>query len=632
MATTQPIEFPSLDDVRLPSTPEDKELLRELKLAWDQHSAQWDNETKHEFIDRILKGYTKVTNTNQAQPSAHRLWKAGNITFAVWIILRVTYDEEKLSKPREWLRHKYKNFDPQSWASPIPKKTPNPQGTNGGNTFSSKENLRSHANSQEPKSPQSIEAMEICEEERDYDNIHGDSTYTDNDDGDDQDEDKPKPITRSRFRAANVPEPVRDLSRKRGTSNASVNLRTKLQKTDSPKTPLSAGATHLLEPSGPSTALTIDNQARARPLEWKAKLQDLRVYRRGLNQNRLVLNRPAFTCDQASLPPNPTAVSFTQESDDQNGFQRSQEPSFRSIAPALSLENTVNDQRCSGDPRDRILFREHSAQSDHVRANFGLVGHRSGEAAASTQRLPRSPELRGNTRTMAPRGSSDSFMFSSSSYGKEQAHTGEPLPLRLNPRETLKSPKGIYTQQPSSLQQLPCDDPDEPSWFRRFRRQYHSDQKETCGRIADQVTKNVTGIVVQAVHDMIQPLCNSLAQCVDTLAKHNTNAAGDQVNLATRDLRDMKQVLNSVVETSRVQLEASQREGATIQEILLPAMTEHRKDIDNLVQRAISIEERISDVEEYLELQFADKGGDSARNAPQDEYHTFGNQEGAGGD
>jgi len=190
MATTQSTEFPSLDDVRLPSAPEDKELLKELKLAWDQHSAQWDDETKHEFVDRILKGYTKVTNTNQAQPSAHRLWKAGNITFAVWIILRVTYDEEKLSKPKEWLRHKYKNFDPQSWASPVPKKTAKPPKTKAGNTFSSKENLRSHAQSQEPKSPQSIEAMEICEEERYYDKITGDSTYTDNDEGDDEDEDK----------------------------------------------------------------------------------------------------------------------------------------------------------------------------------------------------------------------------------------------------------------------------------------------------------------------------------------------------------------------------------------------------------------------------------------------------------
>ncbi|CZR37542.1 uncharacterized protein FPRO_02197 [Fusarium proliferatum ET1] len=618
MATTQSTEFPSLDDVRLPSTPEDKELLKELKLAWDQHSAHWDNDTKHEFVDRILKGYTKVTNTNQAQPSAHRLWKAGNITFA----------------PREWLQHKYENFDPESWASPVSKMPAKSRGTNGGKSSSSKGNIELHGKFQEPKSSQSIEAMEICEEESDHDDIKVDGTYKDdNNDGDDQDEANPKPITRSRFRAANVPEPGRDPSRKRGTSNASVNLlRTKVQKTDSPKTPLSAENGHLLEPSGPSTVPTVDNQARARPLEWKAKLQDLRVYGRGLNQNRLVPNRLAFTGDQTSLPPNPTAVSFTQESYDPNGFRRSQEPSLRSSAPGLSLEKRANDQILSGDPRDRILYREHSTQSDHVRAKSGLVDHRSGESATSAPNLPQSHECRGNTRTMAPRGSSDSFMFSLSSSGKEQPQTGELLPLRLSPRETLKSPEGVYTQQPSSLQQLPRDDPDEPSSFRRFRRQYHSDQKETCGRIADQVTKNVTGIVVQAVHDMIQPLRNSLAQCVDTLAKHNTNAAGDQVNLATRDLRDMKQVLNSLVETSRVQLEASQREGATIQELLLPAMTEHRKDIDNLVQRAISIEERTSDVEEYLELQLADKGGDSTRNAPQDEHHTFGNHEDAGGD
>ncbi|KLP04300.1 Uncharacterized protein LW94_1693 [Fusarium fujikuroi] len=424
------------------------------------------------------------------------------------------------------------------------------RGTNDGKSSSSKGNIGSHGKSQEPKSPQSIEAMEICEEESDHDDIKVDGTYKDdNNDGDDQDEANPKPITRSRFRAANVPEPGRDPSRKRGTSNASVNLlRTKVQKTDSPKTPLSAENGHLrefmgfgvrnsissmiVEPSGPSTVPTVDNQARARPLEWKAKVQDLRVYGRGLNQNRLVPNRLAFTGDQTSLPPNPTAVSFTQESYDPNGFRRSQEPSLRSSAPALSLEKWANDQRISGDPRDRILYRSHSTQSDHVRAKSGLVDHRSGESAASAQSLPQSHDCRGNTRTMAPRGSSDSFMFSLSSYGKEQPQTGEALPLRLTPR--------------------------------------------------------------------------------------------DQVHQATRDLKDMKQILNSIVETSRVQLEASQREGATIQELLLPAMTEHRKDIDNLVQRTTSIEERTSDVEEYLELQLADMGGESVRNAPRDEHEEAG--------
>jgi len=303
---------------------------------------------------------------------------------------------------------------------------------------------------------------------------------------------------------------------------------------------------------------------------------------------------------------------------------------LRSSAPALSLEKWANDQRISGDPRDRILYRSHSTQSDHVRAKSGLVDHSSGESAASAPNLPQSHECRGNTRTMVPRGSSESFMFSLSSYGKEQPQTGEPLPLRLTPRETFKSTGDVSIQQTASLRQLPLGDPDEPSWFCRFRRQYHADQKETCNRIADQVTKNVTSIVLQAVQDLIQPLSNSLAQCVDTLAKHNTNATGDQMHLATRDLRDMKQVLNSIVETSRVQLEASQREGATIQELLLPAMTEHRKDIENLVQRTTSIEERTSDVEEYLELQLADKGGDSARNAPRDEHHTFGYHEEAG--
>ncbi|RKL35765.1 hypothetical protein BFJ72_g8465 [Fusarium proliferatum] len=357
-------------------------------------------------------------------------------------------------------------------------------------------------------------------------------------------------------------------------------------------------------------APTVDSQARPRTLEWQAKLHELKEYRRGLNQNRLVLNRAALTGDQASLQPNPTAVSFTQESNDQNAFQssvtssqqlaRSQEPSLRSSASALSPKRRANDQIFSGDPRDRILIREHSTQSDHVRAKFGLVDRRSGESAASTQRLPRSPEPRGNPPTMARQGS---------------------LPFRLTTRETLESPGNVFTQQPSSIRQLPHDDPDEPSWFRQFRTEYYSDQKETRERIAHQIKSDLTGIVFQAVEDLIQPLSNSITQCVDALAKHNANTAGvtehiDQATSAAQDLRDMKQILNNIVDTSRVQLELSQREGATIQG-LLPAITEHRKDIDNLFQRTTSIEERTSDVEEYLELQLTDKVGDSARNAPQ---------------
>ncbi|CVL12151.1 uncharacterized protein FPRN_02096 [Fusarium proliferatum] len=521
------------------------------------------------------------------------------MTFAVWVIFRVTYDDEKLTRPREWLRTKCKNIDPQSWAGPVSKMPARPRGTNGGKAPSSKGNLGSHGKSHEPKSPQSIEAMEICEEESDDDDSRGDGTYEDdNNDGDEQDETNHKAITRSRFRTANAPEPGRDLSRKR------------------------------LEPSGPSMAPTVDSQARPRTLEWQAKLHELKEYRRGLNQNRLVLNRAALTGDQASLQPNPTAVSFTQESNDQNAFQssvtssqqlaRSQEPSLRSSASALSPERRANDQIFSGDPRDRILICEHSTQSDHVRAKFGLVDRRSGESAASTQRLPRSPELRGNPPTMARQGY---LVSSSSSNGKEQPHNKGSLPFRLTTRETLESPGNVFTQQPSSIRQHPHDDPDEPSWFRQFRTEYYSDQKETRERIAHQIKSDLTGIVFQAVEDLIQPLSNSITQCVDALAKHNANTAGvtehiDQATSAAQDLRDMKQILNNIVDTSRVQLELSQREGATIQG-LLPAITEHRKDIDNLFQRTTSIEERTSDVEEYLELQLTDKVGDSARNAPQ---------------
>ncbi|KAG4252985.1 hypothetical protein FPRO03_08434 [Fusarium proliferatum] len=581
MATTQPIEFPSLSDSRLPSGELDKQILRQLKHVWDQHSVTWDDKTKQEFIDHIVNGDTRVTKTNQTQPSGHRLWKADHMTFA-------------------------------SWAGPVSKMPARPRGTNGGKAPSSKGNLGSHGKSHEPKSPQSIEAMEICEEESNDDDSRGDGTYEDgNNDGDEQDE-------------TNV-------------SYLEDNLEILLTNTTQgnyPKRPTPPELHHLLrapiyaiEPSGPSMAPTVDSQARPRTLEWQAKLHELKEYRRGLNQNRLVLNCAALTGDQASLQPNPTAVSFTQESNDQNAFQssvtssqqlaRSQEPSLRSSASALSPERRANDQIFSGDPRDRILICEHSTQSDHVRAKFGLVDRRSGESAASTQRLPRSPELRGNPPTMARQGS---LVSSSSSNGKEQPHNKGSLPFRLITRETLESPGNVFTQQPSSIRQLPHDDPDEPSWFRQFRTEYYFDQKETRERIEHQIKSDLTGIVFQAVEDLIQPLSNSIIQCVDALAKHNANTAGvteqiDQATSAAQDLRDMKQILNNIVDTSRVQLELSQREGATIQG-LLPAITEHRKDIDNLFQRTTSIEERTSDVEEYLELQLTDKGGDSARNAP----------------
>ncbi|KAF5546780.1 hypothetical protein FMEXI_5470 [Fusarium mexicanum] len=500
------------------------------------------------------------------------------MTFAVWIIFRITYDDYKLSKPKEWLRTKYKNIDPQSWASPVSKKPVKPRGTKGKKARSSEENIAS----QEPKSPQSIEAMDICDNESDYDDIHGDGTYEDdNNDGDDQDETNGKTVTRSRFKAVNVPEPNRDLSRKRGTSNPSLNLRTKLQKLDFPRTPSSAEATRL----------------------------------------RIL------------------GMAFPSSATPSRPWARSQEQSSRLSAPVVSYEK-LDDQSVSEDPRDRILFRGHSTQSDHVRAKSGLVDQCSGESGTSTQRLPRPIECRGNTSTMAPQGSSDSFVFSSSSHEKEHSRTGERLPLRLTTRESLGTPGDVSTQQPYGLQQLPLDDPDEPSWFRQFRTQYYSDQKETREGIAYHIKRQVTGVVFQAVHDLIQPLSNSITQCVDTLAKHNANTAGEtghigQAVSAAKELRDMKQILSNIVDTSRVQLEASQREGAAIQGLVLPAITEYRKDIDDLVQRTTSIEERTSDVEEYLELQLAYRGGDSTRNAPQvdeNNHHAFGNHESTGGE
>ncbi|EWG44860.1 hypothetical protein FVEG_05831 [Fusarium verticillioides 7600] len=634
-------------DSRLPSSGRDKQILVQLKS--DEHSDTWDEETKRELVDHILKGYTKTTKSNQIYPSCHRLWQANNPTFARWVVLRVTYDEDKLSTPREWLRHQYENFDPQSWASPVSKKPLKAQGTRCESEPFSEDDLGTLWKSQESKSLRSAESMEICDNESDYDKTHGDGTYKyDRHDNSDQDETNDKAITRSRFRAVNVPEPGRDLSRKRGTSNASVYLCTKLQKTDSLRTPSSTEEAHLPKASGQSTAQTADIQARPRPLQWRANLQELRIPVRGPHQSQPALNLDASAGGQAYLSPNPTVVSFTQSFYDQNDFRtsttprqwaRSQERSSCLNTPVVSHEKKADDQSVPSDPRDHIQNRGHSTQSGHVRANFGLVDPCAGESAASTQSLPRSPKCRDNIPTIVPHGSSNSFVFPSSSYGEARPHTREPLPLRVNHRETLETPGNVFTQQPSGLQQLPPDDPGEPSWFRRFRTQYYSDQKETRARIAYEIKREVTGIVFKAVRDLIQPLSNSITQCVDTLAKHNTNAVGVTKHIyqavsAAQDLGDMKQILNNTVETSSLQLETFQREGAAIQGQLLPVITEYRKDIDNLAQRATSIEERTIDVEEYLELQLADKGRHPARNAPQgneSEHHTFGNHEGTGG-
>lgn len=299
---------------------------------------------------------------------------------------------------------------------------------------------------------------------------------------------------------------------------------------------------------------------------------------RGPHQSQPALNLGASAGGQAYLSPNPTVASFTQGSYDENDFQssttprqgaRSRERSSRLDTPVVSYEKKTDDHSVPSDPRDRIQTRGHSTQNGHVRAQFGLVDPRAGESAASAQSLPRSPECRG-IPTMDPRASSNSFLFSSSSYGEAKPHVREPFPLPIYHRETLEAPGNVFTQQPSGLQQPPPDDPGEPSWFRQFRTQYYSDQKETRARIAHEIKREVTGIVFEAVQNLIQPISNSITQCVDTLAKHNANAVGvtehiNQAVSAAQDLRDMRQILSNIVDTSRLQLETSQREGVAIQ-------------------------------------------------------------------
>ncbi|KAF4950821.1 hypothetical protein FGADI_7912 [Fusarium gaditjirri] len=221
MAGIQPVEFPSLGDNRLPSGEQDKQILRRLKNACGQHSAQWDDETKREFVEYILKGYTRVTKTNEAQPSGHRLWTPPNITFAVWLLFRVTYEDDKLTKPKEWLRAKYKNIDPNSWVSPKYKK---PKKSKGKRTSSSSNRAT------KPPPPQSSEPMNIF----------------DDDDDDGMSLDLPD-TTRSGFRAVNVLEASSYPARKRSHS-ATTETPEKMVRHYIPNTISSAGP--IRSPSG----------------------------------------------------------------------------------------------------------------------------------------------------------------------------------------------------------------------------------------------------------------------------------------------------------------------------------------------------------------------------------------------
>jgi hypothetical protein len=96
-----------------------------LKELWEEHSHLWSQETKESLVQHILAGDTRITKTNEPQPSGHKLWTA-KITFAVWIIFRAQYSMEKLSKMNARLVEEFPGIDPSSWKSPGFKKPRSP--------------------------------------------------------------------------------------------------------------------------------------------------------------------------------------------------------------------------------------------------------------------------------------------------------------------------------------------------------------------------------------------------------------------------------------------------------------------------------------------------------------------------
>ncbi|KAM0488817.1 hypothetical protein ACHAP7_000863 [Fusarium lateritium] len=98
-------------------TPGNAELLAHPKELWDEHSDVWDHETKESLIRYICQGDTDITKTNIETPSGHKLWRTP-ISFAIWTIFRVQYDQRKLPLMKSRMLEKFPGIDLSSWKSP----------------------------------------------------------------------------------------------------------------------------------------------------------------------------------------------------------------------------------------------------------------------------------------------------------------------------------------------------------------------------------------------------------------------------------------------------------------------------------------------------------------------------------
>ncbi|CEI66394.1 hypothetical protein FVEN_g8412 [Fusarium venenatum] len=110
-------KFPSLTNPVLSRTPENQQIVQNLKEIYDNHSKYWDERTRCTIIDYILNRDTEVTERIARSPHRHKLLQR-NMTFAIWIVLRATYGLKSLARLQYRLIEKYPGVDPASFVSP----------------------------------------------------------------------------------------------------------------------------------------------------------------------------------------------------------------------------------------------------------------------------------------------------------------------------------------------------------------------------------------------------------------------------------------------------------------------------------------------------------------------------------
>ncbi|SCO39095.1 uncharacterized protein FFMR_05516 [Fusarium fujikuroi] len=573
MADNQSIQFPSLGDSSLPSSEQDKQLLGRLKSAWDQYSDKWDNETKREYIGYILDGKTKITKINKDQPSGYRLWKANDITFATWLIFWVTYDDDKLTKLKEWLRTKFKNIDPYSWISPNfkrPKK--------------SKSRIGSSSKTQAlPPPPQSNDPMNI----------------SDDDDDDVMTIDAPENLQNA-FQAINAPKVAEGAERKRSFSAANETLADIVRQHTFDTSQLAESATSAETPRrsiapAPGPVLTpnrhLFGQGRTPFQEKLAQKRSRNIahsqgqVQQNLIQSGVAFQRPATDPPQGSPPRFPSLGTVEQTAHHHPApqpvyHQPATQPGYHQPTTQSATQSTppsIFGQPAEGRhifnpsiPRsDQSVTRRSSAMTGDIATSpygktddamsdtsdpmgsQGSSGHRSSsfsgvrkakwqtpgnaDKSVPTQH-PLSSQTKDESPTVVAQRSRDPFVSSpGSSHGKSRKSNL----FQSNNRETdgrrLMATGESIAQDSSDNGHLSG----EPLWFQSFRREYFSQQKqrELCeeigdrvalkikGQIADKVTTEIKGLILQAVKEVTAPIGDSLIKCIEAIARHyNTSA------------------------------------------------------------------------------------------------------------